>query len=550
MQPKIRLIPLGGIGNVTKNMYLYEFENQILIVDCGIGFPDATMLGVDLLIPDVSYLEEKKANIIGMLLSHGHDDHIGGLPYILPQINTGFPILGSPLTIGFAKNRIKEFAIDANFQIVPETTFQLGRFTIDSVKMTHSVPDARHFAITTPAGTVYHGTDFKFDLNPVDGVLPDFQKIAKIGSSGVIALLSDALNSEVQSFSESESSLRVMFEREFRGIAGKCIITVMSSNIHRIQQAVNVASSYGRQIAFLGRSIEQNVQTAQSLGLLKLPKGIVHKREINNLPPQKLCVIIAGAQGQEGSSLTRAAEGEHNFISINPEDKVIFASEAIPGNEYNVYATIDSLSRTGADVTYSDLDDSVHVSGHSSAIEQKLLIAILKPQRLIPIGGTFHHMIEYRRLARSMGYKDKNIHLLENGQVMAINAQSAGIDETLDLKNVMVDGLGIGDVGHIVLRDRQRMADEGIVVIIVPVEAQTGQVRGEIEIISRGFVYVKENQEIMADIKEAAIKGLKGHQGTVTNWQSIRLKIEQAVENLVFKVTNRRPLILSVVIEV
>jgi ribonuclease J len=492
------MLPLGGIGNVTKNMYIYEYEGSILIVDCGIGFPDPTMLGVDLLIPDISYLADKLDRIVGLVLSHGHDDHIAGIPYIVPQLGSHFKVYGSKLTIGFAKDRIKDFPITVNFEELPRGPLQLGPFTIENIHVTHSVPDARHLVITTAEGTIYHGTDFKFDLNPIDGVLPDFQAMARVGQKGVLALLSDCLNAEEDEYSISESSLSDMFEREMRHTKGKSIITVMSSNIHRIQQVVNIAAAFNRKVAFVGRSIEQNVKTAVALGFLKLPDNIViNKARISNHPDHKVCILIAGSQGQVGSSLARAAEGEHNLVKIKPADRIVFASEAIPGNEQSVYATIDSLSRTGADVTYSDLDDTVHASGHSSSIEQKMLISFVKPNEVIPIGGTYHHMIEYRKNARSLGYSDKNIHLLDNGQILSISRDGIRVKETIALRNVMVDGLGIGDVGRIVLRDRQQMAEDGIVIIVVPVNQQSGQVTGEVEVISRGFVYVKENKELI-----------------------------------------------------
>lgn len=549
-QDSLALIPLGGIGNVTKNMYVYAYQDQYLIVDCGMGFPDATMLGVDLLIPDVTFLKEKTSAIVGMVLSHAHDDHIAGLPYILPQLQTQFPIYGSPLTLGFAADRIREFGIQADFRPLPDTPLQLGPFTIDHIRVTHSVPDARHLVISTPAATIYHGTDFKIDLNPVDGVRPDLQKIARLGERGVSALLSDCLNAEVDEFSASESTLKEMFLREMRGVPGKVVITVMSSNLHRIQQVIEAAKSYNRRVSFVGRSIENNIATASRLGFIKLPKDhILDKREIQHAHPKQVCIVIAGSQGQAGSSLTRAAEGEHKQVTINPEDKVIFASEPIPGNEQNVYAAIDALSKTGADVHYSDIDDSVHVSGHSSSIEQKLLISLVQPKHLVPIGGTYHHMIEYRQNARSMGYKNDHIHLLDNGQIMHFNRDQAWLGETIELKNIMVDGLGVGDVGHIVLRDRARMKSDGIVVIIVPVEQQSGQVRGEIEIISRGFVYMKESQDIVDAIKEVTVACLT-RKGVVTDWQNIRKKIETVVSKKLYDLTERQPLILPVVMEV
>lgn len=547
----LKLLPIGGIGNVTKNMYVYEYEGKILVVDCGIGFPDASMLGVDVLIPDVSYLMDKRDQIVAMLLTHGHDDHIAGLPYILPQLNIDFPIYGSTLTIGMARDRVKDFSIEPDFHVMPDTTFNLGPFTITPIKMTHSVPDTRHFVIKTPGGTIYHGSDFKFDLSPVDGVIPDFQGIAKAGMDGVDVLLSDSLNAENNEFSTSESSLTDLFEREIRGVAGKFIVTIMSSNIHRIQQIYDVSIAHNRKVAFVGRSIEQNVQTASDLGYLSISKKhIVNKREISKQPGKNVTVIIAGSQGQEGSSLTRAASGEHDFVHIFPDDKVVFASEPIPGNEGNVYAAIDTIGRSGATVTYSDIDPSVHVSGHSSAIEQKLLMALIKARTVVPIGGTFHHMIQYRQLARSMGYKDKNILLLENGQPLEVTRQETKVGEAIELKNVMVDGLGIGDVGTVVLRDRQRMAEDGVLIVIAPIEQQTSRISGEIEVISRGFVYMKESEELISQIREETEKAVQSFDGYVVDWQALRKKIEKSLEKFVFQATQRHPLILPVIIEV
>src|SRR3989344_4534626 len=499
----LRFIPIGGIGGVTKNMYVYEYQDQILVVDCGIGFPDATMLGVDLLIPDVAYLEARRDKIVGMVLTHGHDDHIAGLPYILPNLGN-IPIYGSKLTIGFAKERLADFNVTANTQLLPDDQpLRLGVFSIETVRITHSVPDARHLVITTPEGVMYHGSDFKFDLAPVDGILPEFQKMAVMGKRGVLCLLSDCLRSEKPGWSLSESILRDTFEREIRDAKGKFIVTAMSSNVHRIQQAIDVAAAHGRKIALVGRSVEKNIRVAARLGMMRLPeKLIIKKQRIKQLPPSQVCVIIAGSQGQPGSSLVRAVDEEHDFVKINPEDKVVFSTEPIPGNENAVYETIDSLSKQGVDVSYSDIDDDLHVSGHASSGEQKLLMALLKPRYLIPIGGTFRHMVQYRKLANDMGYKDDQVLLLEDGQVVEFNQGKVARTGVIPLKNVMVDGLGVGDVGKIVLRDRKTMSKEGIVIVVVPVSQQTGQMGGEVEVISRGFVFMKESQELVEQIKE------------------------------------------------
>ncbi len=547
---QLKILPIGGIGNVTKNMYLYEYDHQILIVDCGIGFPGPGMLGIDVLIPDISYLQDKKDQIVGMLLTHAHDDHIAALPYILPQL-PDFPVYGSSLTTGFAADRLKDFAYDKQFNTFPDDSqLELGPFTIESIKVTHSVPDARHYAIHTPVGTIYHGSDFKFDLTPVDNVTSDYQKIARIGSQGVLLLLSDCLRSEKTGHSLSESILTDTFEREIKNTQGKFIVTVMSSNVHRIQQAVNVAIAHGRKIAFLGRSVEQNIKTATRLGFFHIPaKAIVNKRRINQIPPQELCVIIAGSQGQPESSLSRAAIGDHHLIRIDEADKVVFSTEAIPGNEDNVYTAIDNISRIGADVSYSDVDDNLHVSGHASALEQKLLIALTKPKYFLPIGGTYRHMVQYRHLVNQMNYPTNNVFLLEDGQTLKVDPDHVSLGDSIKLKHVMVDGTGVGDIGSIVLSDRKTMSDAGIVVVVIPVDQETKALKGKVEVISRGFVFIKQSQELIRQLEALTLDILTKYQ-QLDDWPKLRREIETELSEAIYQQTQRDPLILPVVMQV
>lgn len=545
----LRIIPLGGMGTVTKNMYVYEQGQDILVVDCGIGFPDPTMLGVDLLIPDTTYLEARRDRIVGMLLTHAHDDHIAGLPYILPKLGN-IPIFASKLTKGFAEDRLRESFVSPNITEIDNDPFPVGPFTIDPIRVTHSVPDARHFAITTAEGVIYHGSDYKFDPQPLDGIVSDLDKITRLGEQGITCLLSDSLRSEKAGHSRSESLLAETFAREMQDTTGKFIITIMSSNVHRIQQAIDVAVKHNRRLAFIGRSVEENVKTATRLGFLQLPTtAVINKRQIKKCKPQELAIIIAGSQGQEGSSLVRASQGEHKFVTITPEDKVVFSADPIPGNENAVYGMIDELSRLGTDVVYTDISDDLHVSGHAYQDEINQLIALTKPQYLIPIGGTFRHMVQYRKLARKLGYRDQQVLLLENGEVVTLSAGQAEVTETIPLRNVMVDGLGIGDVGTVVLRDRQTMAADGIVVVVVPVEQQTGTVRGKVEIISRGFVFMRQSQGLVQEIETEVHHTLKRH-GFVSDWTSIRKKIESHLEIFLYQKTQRRPLVLTVVMEV
>lgn len=548
----LKLIPIGGIGGVTKNMYVYEYKGQILIVDCGIGFPTDTMFGVDVLIPDISYLKGKESQIQAILLTHAHDDHIAALPYILPELPTDIPIYGSKLTIAFAQDRLREHEVKANFIEFPDSQgLVIGDFDIEAIKVTHSVPDSRHYAIHTPEGTIYHGSDFKFDLTPVDGVVSDYNKISAIGEEGVLCLLSDCLRSEKEIHSLSESILKETFEREIRGVKGKFIVTAMSSNVHRIQQAVDVAVASGRQVAFLGRSVEQNIKTATKLGFFTIAEeSIVHKKKIEKLPPEKICVIIAGSQGQPESSLSRAAKGDHSLITISPEDKVVFSSEPIPGNEDNVYTAIDSISRIGADIAYSDMHDNLHVSGHASAIEQKLLMQLVKPQFLVPIGGTYRHMVQYRQLAKQMKFDERQVYLLEDGQTLEFKDGKCLPGPTIKLRHIMVDGTGVGDVGNVVLNDRSVLADSGIVVINIPIKKDDGQLAGDIQVISRGFVFMKKSQELVDRIKQEIFTIIDANQDLLADWGALRRKIELGVGDFIYQETQREPLVMPVTIEV
>ncbi|MCH7951693.1 ribonuclease J [Patescibacteria group bacterium] len=545
----LKIIPLGGMA-VTKNLFVYETDEEILLVDGGIGFPDETMLGVDLLIPDTTYLQNTKKKIVGMLLTHGHDDHIAGLPYILPKLPE-FPLFASRLTAGFAAERMKEFSVMRRINIIDDVRgVRLGKFAIESIRVTHSVPDARHFVITTPNVSVYHGSDFKFDLTPIDGVRPDFQKIADIGKRGVTVLLSDCLRSERPGFSASESSLNESLEAEIRDTKGKLIVTTMSSNVHRIQQAAQIAARAGRRIALFGRSVEVNARVAQELGFLKLPKqAMVKKKSIRNIPDNQLCLIVAGSQGQEGSALVRAARGEHREIKIQPSDKVVFSADPIPGNERAVYETIDALAHRGAEVIYHDVNDELHVSGHASSGELMLLMELLKPKYLVPIGGTYRHMVQYRKLGEKMGYSADRVFLLEEGQSLEINMRGeARIGETIPLKNVMVDGLGIGDVGKVVLRDRQLMAEEGMLVVIVPIEKQTGKISGDVEIISRGVVFMKESKQLMDKARGEVYTVIKSIKTPIREWRAVKEGIRKRLERLFSKELERFPLIIPIII--
>lgn len=441
MNPSLRIVPLGGgPGHVTTNMYLYLWGNEGLIVDCGIGFPQDKSVD-KILIPDITWLTKQQFKLHAILLTHGHDDHHAALPYILPKLGN-LPIYASRLTAAFAKDRLQEFKLNSQIKIIQENLeAKLGPFTVSPIHVTHSVPDTLHFVINTPVGAIYHGSDFKFDLTPLDGRPPHFQKIVSLSKPGVKLLLSDCLRSERPGFSLSESALTGAIHREISHCPGRLIFTTMSSNIHRIQQAIDVASSHGRKVAFIGRSMERNVATAARLNLLKLLKSItVNKRVIKKIPDHRLCLIVAGSQGQETSSLTRYAEGSHRLIKARATDKVIFSSDIIPGNEQMVYQVIDQLSKKGVSVAYSDLSDDLHVSGHASAGEIQLLMELVKPNFLYPIGGSFRHMRQYQKLALNMGFRQNQVIIPDSGQIIELNSKGQVIlGEVLKLDQIYIE---------------------------------------------------------------------------------------------------------------
>lgn len=546
---KLRIISLGGVA-VNKNMYVYETEKDIIVVDCGIAFPNEDMPGIDLIIPDINYLKDRKNKIRGIFLTHGHEDHRGALPYVLPELPQ-IPIYGTKLTLGLSKIRCDEAGLKCDWREVNyEQQITAGDFTINFVHVTHSIPDAANLIINTPAGVIYHGSDFKFDWTPVDNFPTEVQKIAAAGKNRVLCLLTDCLRVERAGYTLSEQMIEQTFEAQIQKCAGKFIITTMSSNIGRIQQAVNVAQRHGRVVVFAGRSIEQNVEVARKLGYLSLPREMVVRAEdVSRYPANKIMILATGSQGQDNSALSRIANGEHK-IGIAEGDSVIFAQDAIPGEETGVDNLIDTLIKAGAEVYYSAILDELHVSGHEAADGLKLMLALTKPKYVWPIGGTLRHLKHYAKLAQSMGYKNEQIIIPEEGQVIKFENEKAGNGGRVEVKNVLIDGLGVGDVGNVVLRDRRTMSADGIVMIIIPMEKSTGKISGEIDIVSRGFVYMKESGQLIDDAKEVIKKALVEHEGPMSDFRFLRRHITDHLEKFLFNSTHRRPLILPVIMEV
>ncbi|MDO8618462.1 MAG: ribonuclease J [Candidatus Daviesbacteria bacterium] len=547
----LKLIPLGGVGDVTKNMYIYEYGNDILIVDCGVGFPDEAMPGVDLVIPDITYLRDKKEKIRGIIITHGHDDHIGGLPFIWPELQV--PIYTRRLTAGFIKNKFTEHGLpkDKIHEVKMEDTLQLGVFKINFYEVSHSVPDTMGIVIETPVGRIIHQADFKIDWTPPSGQVTDVGKIAQIGASGVHFLLMDCLRVEKPGFNKSEKSIEATFEKASWETPGKLLITMTSSNVSRMQQAINVAIKTDRKIALAGRSFDSNFQVARDLGYLKVPPGLVVASDsITGFADRKMLILIAGSQGQPGSALSRVANGEHKQVKIKEGDSVLFSADPIPSTESAQSALIDNLTKLNINVYYSAITSDLHVSGHAAADELKLMINLIKPKYMLPIGGTFRHMRAFSKMAIEMGYEKDKILDVEDGDVLQIDKESIKRVDRLEVRNVYVDGLGVGDIGTVVLRDRQVMSEEGVVIVVIPINQQSGRVEGEPDIISRGFVFEQTAEGLLDEAKQVVKKSLTEHGQKISDWRFMRRMIEDDLEQFLYHATERRPLILPIVVEV
>lgn len=549
---KLKLIPLGGVGDVTKNMYVYEYEQDIVIIDCGVGFPDEGMLGIDLVIPDISYLRDKKSLIKGIVITHGHEDHIGGLPYIWPELDV--PIFAPPLASGFIRGKFDEHRLpkDKIKTVKPTDSFKLGVFEISFYRISHSIPDTVGVVMRTPVGTLVHQADFKIDWTPVIDQKPDIGRIAEIGNSGVDFMTIDCLRSEKPGYTPSEKTIEKTFQDIAEKSVGKILITMTSSNISRMQQAINVAIKSGRKIALAGRSMEGNFQVARDLSYLDIPPGLVIAQdEVKRFPANKLMVLIAGAQGQPDSALARAANGDHKFIQLLPEDTIIISADPIPSTESAQSALIDTLGKNGCDVYYTAVQTDLHVSGHAAREELKLMLNLVKPRHILPIGGNFKHMVAFSKLAQDQGYQKDQILLPDNGSVIEIGQNQARIQGSVEVSNVYVDGLGIGDVGTVVLRDRQVLSEDGVVVVVVGINKKTSQFSTDPDIISRGFVYEREADGLIEAAKGIVINCLKNHTPSSVgmDWRYIRKSIEDDLERFFYHQTNRRPMILTIVVD-
>ena len=550
MNETVSIIPLGGVGDVTRNMYLYEYGEFVLIVDCGLGFADETMTGVDLLLPDISYLLSSKKKIVGMLLTHGHEDHIGALPFILPQLPS-IPIFASPLTAAFANEKLKEFKLNNRVVSVPFDSAEktLGPFSAMFIRVTHSVPDTAHIFLRTPVGNFYHGSDFKFDLTPYDKKPSELQRIVEYAKKGVVCLLSDCLRSEVEGSTPSELSLGESFEKEMQACKGRFIVTTYSSNISRLNQAIKIGERLNRKVCFVGRSLMKAKGVASRIGYMNLARGQeISIDKIRQYKPQEVLLIVAGSQGQQNSALTRIAYGEHSDITLNENDVVVFSADSIPGNEIAINALIDEIARKGTKVIYSGLADSFHVSGHGASNELMLLASLTRPSYFLPIGGTFRQMVAYRGLIEKLGYAKDRVLLVENGQEIQFNRGKALLGKKLPLKTVYVDEITGEEVEHFVVRDRQKLSKDGIAIVMVEISRENGRIVGTPDVVARGIPPsdVQIFRLKLTDALQTVFRERRGDSG----WFHAKKRIGEISERLMFSALNREPLILPIVVEV
>ncbi len=548
MGTSVRIIPLGGLGEVGRNCTAIEFDGQILAVDCGLMFPQSDMPGVDLVVPNFAYLAEHAERVLGYLVTHGHEDHIGGLPYVLGNVPA--PILATPLTRGLIEVRLKEHGLLGGAELItiqPGGRVALGPFLVEPFRVSHSIPDAVGYAITTPVGCIVHTGEFKFDLSPVDGQLTDLHRLAELGREGVLLLLSDSTNAERPGYTPSETVVREALTQVFERAAGRIIIATFASNLSRVQEVFNVAARFGRKVGIVGRSLEQNTAMAMELGYLKVADGaLVRVRDLDRLPDSEVVICCTGTQGEPTSALVRMANDAHRDVSLRPGDTVVLSASPIPGHEELVHRTLDNLFRRGARVVYQALTP-VHVSGHASREELKLMLRLVAPRYLVPIGGEYRMLVLHAELAKEVGMPAETVFVLENGQVLEVDGTSARLGETVPGGYVYVDGLGVGDVGQVVLRDRHHLARDGFVVVVLAVDAASRELARPPEVLTRGFVYEPESAEILDGMRERLEELVTQAHGA---HDLLADRVRDELARYIHARTRRRPMVLPVVLDV
>ena len=552
-KPKLKIIPLGGLHEVGKNITVFEYDDEIIVVDCGLSFPEDDMLGVDLVIPDITYLKRNEEKIKGLIITHGHEDHIGSVPYLLKQID--IPVYAPKLAMGLIRNKLEEHRILRSSTLIEVTQGQkikFGKyFEVEFIRSTHSIPDSVMLAIKTPVGTILHTGDFKVDYTPIDGKIMDLGRIAELGNEGILALMSDSTNAERKGFTMSESSIGPVFDELFDGCTKRIVVATFASNVHRVQQIVSSAVKYHRKIAICGRSMINMITTAKELGYIDCPDDIfIDIDTMSTYNDEQLVIITTGSQGETMSALTRMAAGDHRKVKITPNDLVIISANPIPGNEKSVSKVIDDLMQIGAEVVYSALAD-VHVSGHACQEEQKLIFALSKPTFFIPVHGEYRQLRAHSETAQMMGIPAKNIVMMENGRVVELDENEMKLGGMVPNGRVLVDGLGVGDVGNIVLRDRQHLSQDGLIVIVLTMDSSTGEVVAGPDVISRGFVYVRESENLMDDVKNVVRHEIrKCEEKGIRDWATIKSTVRENLRDYIFTKTKRNPMIIPIIMEV
>jgi len=551
VEQELQIIPLGGLGEIGKNLTVVRCGDEIIVIDCGLMFPDDEMLGIDLVIPDITYLLENIDLVKAIVLTHGHEDHIGALPYVLRNLNV--PVYGTKLTLGILEGRLKENNVDSSslVPVKPGDLIHIGCFKVGFVNVSHSIADAVALYIKTPLGTIVHTGDFKLDQTPVDGKVTDFHKFAELGDQGVLVMLADSTNAERPGHTLSEKTVGVAFDEAFRNIKDRIIIATFSSNVHRIQQVIDTAHKYNRKVAVLGRSMVNVSNISAELGYLNIPDGVlIDIDEINNYPPSNIVIITTGSQGEPMSALTRMSTSDHRKVGIVPGDTVIISATPIPGNEKLVSRTIDNLLKQGANVIY-EKTSGIHVSGHASQEELKLIHNLVRPKFFIPVHGEYRHLRKHAMLAQDLGMPKENVFVAENGNIIEFTKEKGGIVGKVPSGIVLVDGLGVGDVGNIVLRDRRQLSQDGILIIVVTMDKEMGAVVAGPDIVSRGFVYVRESEELMEEAKEKVKMALeKCEDNNITEWAVIKSNVRDALGRYLYERTRRRPMILPIIMEI
>lgn len=548
---KLQIIPLGGLGEIGKNMTVVRYGDEILLIDAGLMFPDEEMLGIDLVIPDISYLVENREKIRAIVLTHGHEDHIGALPYVLKQINV--PVYGTRLTLGILEGRLRENGVDSSnlHAVMQGDNIKAGCFHVNFIRVNHSIPDAVGLAIGTPMGTIIHTGDFKLDYTPIDGKMTDFRRFSDLGNKGVLLMMADSTNAERAGHTPSESTVGAAFDKAFHNAKSRIIVATFSSNVHRIQQIINTAVRYKRKVAVLGRSMVNVVNISLELGYINAPDNtLIDIDNIGNYPMDQIVIITTGSQGEPMSALTRMSQSDHRKVGIVPGDTIIISATPIPGNEKLVSRTIDNLLKLGANVVYGR-ENGIHVSGHASQEELKLMHNLVRPKFFIPVHGEYRHLVKHAKLAAELGMPKENIFIGENGQILEFTKEKGYVAGRVTSGRVLVDGLGVGDVGNIVLRDRRQLSQDGIIIIVVTMDKSTGMVVAGPDIVSRGFVYVRESEELMEEVKNRVEDALcHCEEEGITEWAALKSAMRDALGRFIFERTRRRPMILPIIMEV